>query len=45
MLQIITIETALNFPITKKVYITILIYSWSHGGEPIDISIMKNSNW
>ena len=33
-------ETGLDFSI-KKVYIIILIYSWSHGGEPINISIIK----
>ena len=37
MLQNMTMETALNFPITKYIYIMILIDSWSHGGEPIHI--------
>ena len=41
MLQRITMKTALDFPIPKKVYIIILIYSWSHGGELIHISIMN----
>ena len=37
-------ETALNFPIPKKVYIIILIYQWSHGGEPIHTSIINKFN-
>ena len=32
LVQITTAETALNYPIQKKVYIIILIYSWSIGG-------------
>ena len=33
MLQRITIETDLNDPIKKQIYIMILIYSWSLGRE------------
>ena len=34
-------ETILNFHIPKKVYILIMIDSWSHGGEPIHNLIMN----
>ena len=41
MLQRMTTGTAFNFLIQEKVYTMIIIDSWSHGGEPINISIMN----
>ena len=38
-------ETDLNFPIPEKLYIMILMDSWSHGEELIHISMVKNTNW
>ena len=40
MLQRMTMETDMNFQFLIKVYIMILIYSRSHGGELIRISII-----
>ena len=37
-------ENALSFNIQKKVFIIIIIYSWSFGGEYSHISILKYSN-
>ena len=36
-----TMETDFNLPFPEKVDIMILIYSWSHGGELIRISIIN----
>ena len=41
MLQSMTTETALNETLPEKVYIIIIIDSWSHGGELIQIFIMN----
>ena len=45
MLHRMTTEISLNDAILKIVYIMILINAWSHCGELIRISILKNSNW
>ena len=41
MLHGMTMEKSLNFLITKKLYIIIIIDSWYCGGELIHISIIK----
>ena len=42
MLQRMTAEIALSYPVMKIVCIMIIINSWYHGGELIHIPTLKN---